>query len=54
MMSMGGKHTQPGASPSGNNAEMCGRHQFNTLKYVLLPERQGTMIGILESRERPE
>ena len=54
MTSMSGKHMRPGASLTGNNAEMCGRCRVNTLKYVLLPERQGIMIGVLESCERPE
>ena len=51
---MNGKHKRPGVSLTGNNAEMCGRCRVNTLKYVLLPERRGIMIGVLESRERPE
>ena len=54
MTSMSGKRTRPGASLTGNNAEMCGRCRINTLKYVLLPERQGIVIGVFESRERPE
>ena len=54
MTSMSRKHMRPGASLTGNNAEMCGQCRVNTLKYVLLPERQGIMIGFLESRERPE
>ena len=33
---------------------MCGRGRVNTLKCVLLPKRHGIVIGILESRERPE
>ena len=54
MTSMSGKRTRTGASPTRNNAEMCGRCRINTLKYVLLPERQSTVIGDLESHERPE
>ena len=54
MTSMCGKRKGPGASPTGNNADMCGRCRVNTLKYVLLPERHGIVIGVLESRERPE
>ena len=54
MTSMSGKRMRPGASLTGNNAEMCGQYRVNTLNYVLLSECQGIKIGVLESRERPE
>ena len=54
MTSMSGNRMQPGALPTGNNAEMCRQCRVNTLKYVVLPERQGIMIGDLESRDQPE